>query len=132
MAVFCDTGQTIGSKAAPSSGWAADPEVLRFPGPENRGGDTGFPAASWFLHRNRRGPGGVSLGVNQLHPDVGLDLLQRVTGLGNPLPAGYPMGRIDGVGIKPDLEVLLTEDYLKNPTLENDSQYQAAIKYLED
>ena len=35
---------------------------------------------------------------------------------------------IDGVGIKPDLEVLLTEDYLKNPTLENDSQYQAAIK----
>lgn len=39
---------------------------------------------------------------------------------------------IDGVGIKPDLEVLLTEDYLKNPTLENDSQYQAAIKYLED
>lgn len=39
---------------------------------------------------------------------------------------------IEGVGIKPDLEVLLTEEYLKEPTLENDSQYQAAIEYLKD
>lgn len=37
---------------------------------------------------------------------------------------------IDGVGIKPDLEIKLSDDYKLNPTLENDNQYQAAIDYL--
>lgn len=37
---------------------------------------------------------------------------------------------IDGVGIKPDLEISLSEDYKKDPTLANDNQYQAAIEYL--
>ena len=39
---------------------------------------------------------------------------------------------INEVGVKPDLEISLSEDYYKNPTLENDSQYQAAIKYLNE
>ena len=39
---------------------------------------------------------------------------------------------INEVGVKPNLEISLSEDYYKNPTLENDSQYQAAIKYLNE
>ena len=39
---------------------------------------------------------------------------------------------INEVGVKPDLEVSLSEEYYKNPTLENDDQYQAAIKYLNE
>ena len=39
---------------------------------------------------------------------------------------------INEVGVKPDLEISLSEDYYKKPTLENDSQYQAAIKYLNE
>ncbi len=39
---------------------------------------------------------------------------------------------INEVGVKPDLEVSLSEEYYKNPTLENDDQYQAAIKYLKE
>lgn len=39
---------------------------------------------------------------------------------------------IEGVGIQPDLEVLLDENYANNPTDENDKQLQAAIKYLKD
>lgn len=39
---------------------------------------------------------------------------------------------INEIGVKPDLEVSLTEDYYKNPILENDTQYQAAIKYLNE
>lgn len=37
---------------------------------------------------------------------------------------------VNGNGIKPDLEVSLTEDYYKNPTRENDAQFQEAIDYL--
>ena len=37
---------------------------------------------------------------------------------------------IDGVGIKPDLELSLSDDYKKDPILANDNQYQAAIDYL--
>jgi len=37
---------------------------------------------------------------------------------------------IDGDGIKPDLEVSLTVEYLENPGFETDAQYQAAIKYF--
>lgn len=37
---------------------------------------------------------------------------------------------INGVGVVPDLEVSLTIEYLQNPTLENDAQYQAALEYL--
>ncbi len=37
---------------------------------------------------------------------------------------------VDGNGIVPDLEVSLTEDYFKNPTRENDNQFQAAVDYL--
>lgn len=37
---------------------------------------------------------------------------------------------INGTGVIPDLEVSLTVEYLQNPTLENDTQYQAAIEYL--
>ena len=37
---------------------------------------------------------------------------------------------IDGVGISPDLEITLSDEYRKNPTLENDNQYQAALEYL--
>ena len=39
---------------------------------------------------------------------------------------------INEKGIVPDLEVSLTSDYIQNPTLENDAQYQAAIKYLNE
>lgn len=39
---------------------------------------------------------------------------------------------VEGVGIQPDLEVLLDETYANNPTDENDKQLQAAIKYLKD
>ena len=39
---------------------------------------------------------------------------------------------INEIGVKPDLEISLSEDYYKNPTLENDNQYQAAIKYLSE
>ena len=39
---------------------------------------------------------------------------------------------INEVGVKPNLEVSLSEEYYKNPTLENDDQYQAAIKYLKE
>lgn len=37
---------------------------------------------------------------------------------------------INGVGIKPDIEVTLNEDYYLNPTDENDNQLQKAIEYL--
>jgi len=37
---------------------------------------------------------------------------------------------INEVGIVPDEEVALTIEYINNPTLENDTQYQAALKYL--
>ncbi len=37
---------------------------------------------------------------------------------------------IDGVGIKPDLELSISDDYKKDPILANDNQYQAAIDYL--
>lgn len=37
---------------------------------------------------------------------------------------------INEVGVKPDLEISNTDEYYQNPTLENDSQYQAAIEYL--
>ena len=39
---------------------------------------------------------------------------------------------INEVGVKPDLEISLSENYYKNPILENDDQYQAAIKYLSE
>ena len=39
---------------------------------------------------------------------------------------------VEGVGIQPDLEVLLDENYANNPTDENDKQLQAAIQYLKD
>lgn len=39
---------------------------------------------------------------------------------------------INEVGIKPNLEVSLSENYFKNPSLETDDQYQAAIKYLKE
>ena len=39
---------------------------------------------------------------------------------------------INEVGIKPDLEVNLSENYFKNPNLDTDDQYQAAIKYLKE
>lgn len=39
---------------------------------------------------------------------------------------------VEGVGIQPDKEVLLDENYANNPTDENDNQLQAAIKYLKD
>ena len=41
-------------------------------------------------------------------------------------------GWINEVGIKPDLEVNLSENYFKNPNLDTDDQYQAAIKYLKE
>ena len=41
-------------------------------------------------------------------------------------------GWINEVGIKPDLEVNLSENYFKNPSLDTDDQYQAAIKYLKE
>ena len=39
---------------------------------------------------------------------------------------------IDGVGVKPDLEVSLSQEYYKNPIRKNDSQFQAAFEYLKD
>ncbi|MEG2322515.1 MAG: S41 family peptidase [Bacilli bacterium] len=44
-----------------------------------------------------------------------------------------PQGNwINGKGITPDLEVLLTTEYFKNPTRENDNQFQMAINYLKN
>lgn len=37
---------------------------------------------------------------------------------------------IDGVGIKPDITVELNENYLENPTSENDNQLMSAISYF--
>lgn len=37
---------------------------------------------------------------------------------------------IDGVGINPDLEISLSEQYYIEPTRENDNQLQAALEYL--
>ena len=37
---------------------------------------------------------------------------------------------VNGVGIKPDLEVILSEKYYENPTIDNDNQLQSAIDYL--
>lgn len=39
---------------------------------------------------------------------------------------------INEVGIKPDIEVELSENYSKDPKPENDNQLQAAIKYLKE
>lgn len=39
---------------------------------------------------------------------------------------------INDIGVSPDLEISISEDYLKNPILENDNQYQSAIKYMEE
>ncbi len=39
---------------------------------------------------------------------------------------------IDGVGIKPDVEVELNEDYYANPSLERDNQLQEAIKLINE
>jgi len=39
---------------------------------------------------------------------------------------------INGVGIKPNKEVTLDENYMKNPSYENDNQLQEAIKYLNE
>lgn len=37
---------------------------------------------------------------------------------------------LEGTGLKPDLEVSLSLEYYENPTQENDTQLQEAIKYL--
>jgi len=37
---------------------------------------------------------------------------------------------VNGVGITPDIEIKLNEDYFKNPSNETDNQLQEAIKYL--
>lgn len=37
---------------------------------------------------------------------------------------------IDGVGISPDLEIILPNEYYENPSAENDSQLKGAIDYL--
>ena len=37
---------------------------------------------------------------------------------------------VDGVGITPDLEVNLSSEYVNNPLLANDNQYQAAVDHL--
>lgn len=37
---------------------------------------------------------------------------------------------INEIGIAPDLEISLSIEYLENPTLDNDNQYQAAVHYL--
>jgi carboxyl-terminal processing protease len=37
---------------------------------------------------------------------------------------------INGVGVKPDYDIDLPEDYYSNPTLENDTQLQKAIELL--
>lgn len=42
-----------------------------------------------------------------------------------------PLGNwINGVGIKPDHEVTLNNEYYENPTMENDNQLQEALKLL--
>lgn len=63
--------------------------------------------------------------------------LQNVTGLGQYKVTTKKWLTSNGEwinekGIVPDLEVSLTSDYIQNPTLENDAQYQAAIKYLNE
>ena len=63
--------------------------------------------------------------------------LQNVTGLGQYKVTTKKWLTSNGEwinekGIIPDLEVSLTSDYIQNPTLENDAQYQAAIKYLNE
>ena len=43
-----------------------------------------------------------------------------------------PKGKwIDGVGVTPDKNILLTDEYLSNPIPENDFQLQSALDYLE-
>ncbi len=43
-----------------------------------------------------------------------------------------PKGKwIDGKGVSPDKNVLLTDEYLLNPTTENDLQLQSALEFLE-
>lgn len=43
-----------------------------------------------------------------------------------------PKGKwIDGKGVNPDKNVLLTDEYLLNPTTENDLQLQSALEFLE-
>ena len=37
---------------------------------------------------------------------------------------------IDGVGVKPDIEVSLDETYLENPIEDNDKQLLSAINYF--
>ena len=37
---------------------------------------------------------------------------------------------IEGVGVKPDYDIDLSEDYYNNPTRENDTQFQKAIELL--
>ena len=37
---------------------------------------------------------------------------------------------IEGTGIEPDLNIELDDNYYKNPTEENDTQFQKAIEYL--
>lgn len=37
---------------------------------------------------------------------------------------------VNGVGIKPDIEIKLSEEYLKKPSKETDNQLQEALKYL--
>lgn len=37
---------------------------------------------------------------------------------------------VNGVGVKPNMEVILSEEYYNEPTLENDNQLNAAIDYL--
>jgi carboxyl-terminal processing protease len=37
---------------------------------------------------------------------------------------------VNGIGIKPDIEIKLSDEYIKNPSKENDNQLQEAIKYL--
>ena len=44
-----------------------------------------------------------------------------------------PKGKwIDGVGVTPDKNILLTDEYLSNPIPENDFQLQSALDYLEN
>lgn len=38
--------------------------------------------------------------------------------------------KVDGIGIEPDIEINLSEDYINNPSIEADNQLQAAINYL--
>jgi len=66
-------------------------------------------------------------GTVQTLKDVGADLQYKFTTKRWLTPKG---NWVHGVGIKPDLEVDLTNEYYTNPTDENDTQLQAAIKYL--